>query len=47
MPTTLRLILFAALLASAGYAALYAMATMLAPPSQEVTVTVPPSRYAK
>lgn len=47
MPTTFRFALICALIAGVGYAALYAMATLLEPAPREVIVTVPPSRYAK
>lgn len=47
MPTITRFALVAAVLAGLCYAAVYALATMLEPTPREVTVTVPPSRYAK
>jgi len=47
MPTIFRFAAISALFAGLCYAALYALATMLEPAPREVTVTVPPSRYAK
>jgi len=47
MPTIFRFAMILAVLAGLGYAALYALATLLQPASREIVVTVPPSRYAK
>jgi hypothetical protein len=47
MPTTFRFILICATLGAICYGVLYALATMLEPAPTEITVTIPPSRYAK
>ena len=47
MPTIFRFAMVAAVLAGLCYAAIYALATFLEPTPQEISVTVPPSRYAK
>jgi hypothetical protein len=47
MPSILRFAVIAAVLIGLGYGALFALATLLEPAPREVTVTVPPSRYAK
>jgi hypothetical protein len=47
MPTTLRLLILAAALAATVYGGLFVLANVLEPPPQDITVTVPPSRYAK
>jgi hypothetical protein len=47
MPTLFRFALIAALFGGAAYGVLFALATLLEPAPREVTVTVPPARYAK
>jgi xanthosine utilization system XapX-like protein len=47
MPSIFRFVLISALLASLVYGAIYALANLLEPAPRDVTVTVPPSRYAK
>jgi hypothetical protein len=47
MPTTFRFLMAAAALAGLGYGALFLLANVLEPTPQELTVTVPPARYAK
>jgi xanthosine utilization system XapX-like protein len=47
MPTIFRFALICAVVAGVAYAALYALATVLEPAPREITVVVPPSRYAK
>jgi hypothetical protein len=47
MPTTFRFLMAAALIGAAGYAVLFLLANVLEPQPQEITVTVPPARYAK
>jgi hypothetical protein len=47
MPTTFRLLFSLGAIAAAGYGILYLMANVLEPQPQDVTVTVPPARYAK
>jgi hypothetical protein len=47
MPTTFRLLLAIGIVAAAGYGVLYMLANVLEPQPQDVTVTVPPARYAK
>jgi hypothetical protein len=47
MPTIFRFVLVCAALAGLGYGVLFALANWLEPAPREVTVTVPPSQYAK
>ncbi len=47
MPTIFRFALICAVLAGVTYALLFALATILEPAPREITVAVPPSRYAK
>jgi hypothetical protein len=47
MPTTFRFLMAAGALAALGYGVLFLLANVLEPAPQEITVTVPPSRYAK
>jgi hypothetical protein len=47
MPSIFRFALICAVIAGTAYAVLFALATILEPAPREVTVTVPPSRYAK
>jgi hypothetical protein len=47
MPTTFRLLFVIGALAGAAYGALYLLANVLEPKPQDITVTVPPARYAK
>jgi hypothetical protein len=47
MPTTFRLLMALGAIAAAGYAALYLLANVLEPGPREITITVPPSRYAQ
>jgi hypothetical protein len=47
MPTTFRFLMAAAAIAAVIYAVLFMLANVLEPTPQDVTVTVPPSRYAK
>ncbi len=47
MPSIIRFVLICAVIAGAVYGTLFALATVLEPAPREMTVTVPPSRYAK
>jgi xanthosine utilization system XapX-like protein len=47
MPTVFRFALICAVVAGVAYAVLYALATAPEPAPREITVVVPPSRYAK
>jgi hypothetical protein len=47
MPTTFRLLFAIGAIAAAGYGVIYLLANVLEPQPQDVTVTVPPARYAK
>jgi hypothetical protein len=47
MPTIFRFLMICAVLLGAGYAVVFALATVLEPAPRETTVVVPPSRYAK
>lgn len=47
MPTTFRFLMVIAALAATGYAVLFVLANVLEPRPQDITVTVPPARYAK
>jgi hypothetical protein len=47
MPTIFRFAMVSAVVAGLCYGVIYALATFLEPPPREISVTVPPSRYAK
>jgi hypothetical protein len=47
MPTTFRFLVVVSALAAAAYGGLFVLANVLEPKQQDVTVTVPPARYAK
>jgi hypothetical protein len=47
MPSLFRFILILALIAGVGYAGIYALATWYDPKPREITVSVPPDRFAK
>jgi hypothetical protein len=47
MPTLFRFLLTLCLLAGIGYAAMYALAHWYNPKPREITVSVPPDRFAK
>jgi hypothetical protein len=47
MPSIFRFVLISAALAGLAYGAVYALATLLEPSPRDVTVTVPPAKYAK
>jgi hypothetical protein len=47
MPTTFRLLFVIGAAVALGYGTLYLLANVLEPQPQDVTVTVPPARYAK
>ena len=47
MPTIFRFAMVAAVLAGLCYGVIYALATFLEPAPREISVTIPPSRYAK
>jgi hypothetical protein len=47
MPTTFRFLFIVSALAGVIYGVLFLLANVLEPQPQEITVTVPPSRYAK
>lgn len=47
MPTTFRLLIAIGVIAAAGYGTLFFLANVLEPRPQDITVTVPPARYAK
>jgi hypothetical protein len=47
MPTIFRFLLVCAAIGSLCYGVVFALATMLEPQPREITVVVPPSRYAK
>jgi hypothetical protein len=47
MPTTFRFLMAAAALAGAAYGIVFLLANVLEPQPQDITVTVPPARYAK
>jgi hypothetical protein len=47
MPTTFRFLMAIGALAALGYAVVFLLANVLEPAPREITVTVPPSRYAK
>jgi hypothetical protein len=47
MPTTFRLLMICATTAGLLYAAVYALANFLEPQPRDVTINVPPSKFAK
>lgn len=47
MPSIIRFALICVVIAGVAYGMLFALATLLEPAPREVTVTVPPSRYAR
>ena len=47
MPTIFRFAMAAAVLAGLCYGVIYALATFLEPAPREISLPVPPSRYAK
>lgn len=47
MPTTFRFLTAVGVIAASIYGALFMLANVLEPAPQDITVTVPPSRYAK
>lgn len=47
MPTTFRFLMIVAALCGATYGALFLLANVLAPQPRDITVTVPPAKYAK
>lgn len=44
MPTLFRFLVIVALLAAAGYAAMFGLATFVQPEPREITVTIPASK---
>ncbi|MBS7541081.1 hypothetical protein [Ancylobacter lacus] len=47
MPSLIRLLAVLALLGGLGYGAMWALATYVQPHEREMSVTVPPERFAK
>ena len=47
MPSLLRFLLVLCLLAGAGYGAMFALATLFDPKPREITVSIPPDKFAK
>lgn len=47
MPSLIRLLAILALLGGVGYGTLWAFANLVAPQPREMSVTVPPDRFAK
>jgi hypothetical protein len=47
MPSLFRFLTILAIIAGIGYAAIYALATLVNPQTREITVTVPPDRFVK
>jgi hypothetical protein len=47
MPTTFRFLLVIGTIAAAAYGTVFILANVLEPQPREITVTVPPARYAK
>jgi hypothetical protein len=47
MPTTFRFLAVLTALGAMGYGALFLLANVLEPAPREITVTVPPARWAK
>jgi hypothetical protein len=47
MPSLFRFLTAIAVLVGIGYAAIFALATMVEPQSREMTVTVPQDRFVK
>ena len=47
MPSLIRLLVIVAVICGIGYAALFALATLVDPKPREITVTVSPDRFIK
>ncbi len=47
MPSLIRLLAVIGVIAGLGYAAMFALATMVDPRPREMVVTVPPDRFVK
>jgi hypothetical protein len=47
MPTLFRFVLVLCLLASLGYAGIYALANLYDPKPREITVSIPPDKFSK
>jgi len=47
MPTLIKLLAVIGVIAGIGYAAMFALATMVDPRPREMVVTVPPDRFVK
>lgn len=47
MPTLFRFLVVVAIIAGAGYAAIFALANFIDTKPREITVTIPPDKYIK
>jgi len=47
MPSLIRLLAVIGVIAGVGYAAMFALATLVDPKPREIVVTVPPDRFIK
>jgi hypothetical protein len=47
MPSLIRLLLLFGLLGGFAYGAVFALATLVEPKPREITITIPPDKYAK
>jgi uncharacterized membrane protein (UPF0136 family) len=47
MPSLMRLIVAVGLLAGLAYGAMFSLANYVQPKAREITVTIPPDRFAK
>ena len=47
MPSLIRLLMVLGLLGGAAYGAMFALATWFDPKPREITVSIPPDRFAK
>jgi hypothetical protein len=47
MPSLMRFLLVVGIMFGLGYAAIFALATLVDPKPREITVTVPPDKFVK
>lgn len=47
MPSLFKLLAVVGVIAALGYAAMFALASLVAPKTREMVVTVPPDRFVK
>ena len=47
MPSLMRFLLVVGIISGLGYAAIFALATLVDPKPREITVTVPPDKFVR